>query len=111
MLQVTSDIHKFFLTVCQAMFVSLSIGLSVRCIFGPLPFNAIFVTLEIWKITLHLATALFNVSAVLQFFIIFNADWIHNFTDQKIFYTSILISFSLLGIDALEYVLVILIDT
>ena len=71
-LQVKSDIDHLFVLVSQTFTTIATLGTASRAIYGPLPYYAVVVYVELVKMLLVVNLAILNASYVLQFFIIFN---------------------------------------
>ena len=82
LLQVTSDIHKYFILFFPITHLSFYFGFLVKTIFGLLPFWLIFFLVEVLKISLHLAVAVFNFSIIIQISYILNFEWVTQFDDK-----------------------------
>ena len=107
MIQVTSDIHKLYISMFQALCIALTVGMSCRCLFGPLSYSFIFIVIESMKIFGHIGVAIFNVSAILQCLFIVDINWSQKYSDQRILGISICAAFSVgIGIGIFEYSLV-----
>ena len=81
-------------------------GILIRSIFGFLPFNIIFASVEAMKISFTQVIAVFNVSAAVQLSIILNFDWVQKFEDKVIIQISTAFIFLHLAFPAVDYVLV-----
>ena len=88
LLQVTSDIHKYFILFFHITHMSFYFGFLVKTIFGLLPFWLIFFLVEVLKISLHLAVAVFNFSIIIQISYILNFEWVTRFDDKVSIYIS-----------------------
>lgn len=80
---VTSDVQIYFIMAFQMANFSLYTGIITRLLFGYLPYTLIFFFVEMMKHSLHFGAAVANVSAILEFSIIFNFEWTHK-TDDKV---------------------------
>ena len=90
LLQVTSDIHKYFILFFHITHLSFYFGFLVKTIFGLLPFWLIFFLVEVLKISLHLAVAVFNFSIIIQISYILNFEWVTQFDDKVSIYIYLL---------------------
>ena len=81
-------------------------GILIRSIFGFLPFNIIFASVEAMKISFTQVIAVFNVSAAVQLSIILNFDWVQKFEDKVIIQISTAFISLHLAFPAVDYVLV-----
>ena len=67
-----SDIDLLFVLMSQTWYFIAFGGTSIRALYGPLPYPAVVVIVELLKMILTLNLAILNASYVIQFFIIFN---------------------------------------
>ena len=71
-MQVKSEIDLLFVLVSQFWYLIALGGASTRLIYGPLPYYAVVVLVELLKMVLTLNLAVLNASYIIQFFIIFD---------------------------------------
>ena len=62
--------------------LSFYFGFLMHTIFGLLPFMVIFFLVEVLKISLHLAVAVFNFSMITQISYILNFEWVTRYDDK-----------------------------
>ena len=92
--------------MCHFAFFFLNFGLLLRCVFGPLNFWTIFALLEALKMTVHLGTGVFNVSAFVQISIILNFKWTEKFRDRTVIISAICASCAFLATNFIDHILV-----
>ena len=61
-----------------------TLGTAIRAVYGPLPYHAVVILVELLKMVLAVDLATLNASYIVQFFIIFNFSWIHQVKDITI---------------------------
>ena len=66
--------QKFWNRFAQAFIVSISLPTLLKKIWGPLPFWAVFVAIEQFKIVIFIVCGIGNVSAVMQLLLIINFE-------------------------------------
>ena len=67
-----SEIDLLFVLVSKSFYVIGLAGTSTRAIYGPLPYHAVAVLVELLKMILAFNLAVLNASYFIQFFIIFD---------------------------------------
>ena len=67
-----SDIDHLFVLVSQIWTVVAAMGTVSRAIFGPLPYYAVVIFVEMLKVLLAVNLGILNTSCIVQFFIIFD---------------------------------------
>ena len=65
-MQVTSDIHVILATALQIQYTCFSVGGFLRTLYGPLPFWAISVIVEMIKWTVSFTIGVSNVNVFMQ---------------------------------------------
>ena len=70
--QVKSEVDLLFVLVSQFWYLIALGGTSIRATYGPLPYYAVVVLVELLKMILALNLAVLNASYIIQFFIIFD---------------------------------------
>ena len=66
--------QKFWNHFAQAFIISISLPTLLKKIWGPLPFWAVFVAIEQFKIVIFIVCGIGNVSAVMQLLLIINFE-------------------------------------
>ena len=81
-LQVTTDINNLIIKCFHVTHVSYYFGFLLRAVAGTLSYWTIFIVIEGLKNTTHLACSLLNTSVIIQLSIVWNLDWISNYSDK-----------------------------
>jgi hypothetical protein len=69
---VKSEIDLLFVLVTKSFYIIGLAGTSIRAIYGPLPYFAVVVLVELLKMSFVLNLAVLNASYIIKFFIIFD---------------------------------------
>ena len=70
--QIKSDIDKLVIIIAQILTLNLAFGAVCRAIFGPLPYYAVVIIVEIGKIVLTVNLGILNASHIVHILIVFD---------------------------------------
>ena len=79
---VTADITNYLLLAFHIANFNYYFSVYCRILFGYLSFWQTFYFVEMFKISLHMATAMFNVTTITQISILLDLEWVHQYDDK-----------------------------